>query len=744
MVEAELALEAAQEKDIEDTAAAKVAIELIDALPESTAVTVEDAADIEAARKAFDILTKDQQAKVPEETLKKLTDDETALEAARKEESDQAAATTVTALLNSLPESEDVTVDDKADIEAGRAIYDALTDDQKKKVPDETLKKLTDAETALAAAEKKDADDTATAKPVIDQINELPESKDVTTADKEKIEAARKAYNELTDDQKDKVSKETFTKLTDAEIALGAAEKGVADTAAVKAVTDLINSLPSNDEMTVEDKPFVDAARATYEALSPDQKKIVTDDTLKALVSAENMSAALPVIEQIGEIPASDALTLEDKQDVEAARKAYDALTADQKANVSAETLKQLTDAEAVFAEQYTVTAAECKNGTVSADKASAVWGDTITVTPTPAYGYVVKAVYVDDQQIAVNDKGLYQFEMFKKNVTVSAEFEKQSVDVIRAAGDNRYATAAEISKLTFGTAETVVLAYGDGYADALAGIPLAAKLNAPVLLTRTDDIPQDTLKEIKRLGAKNVIILGGEGVISNDVVDDLKDAGLTADRIAGKTRFDTATKIAELVNDEPEEIFFVYGFGYADALSINPIAAIKNAPIIYLRTDGDIDEDTAAYLEKVKGKVKKAYVIGGTGVISDEMAAKAAQACGLENVTRVAGDSRYNTSVAVNEQFKDVLTGEMLCVATGTTYPDALAGGLCAAMYKSPLMLVNTAQTTPSFSDEQKAYLQQYIMDTIVVFGGTGAVPEAQITALAEAAGCKLNDNKI
>ena len=40
----------------------------------------------------------------------------------------------------------------------------------------------------------------------------------------------------------------------------------------------------------------------------------------------------------------------------------------------------------------------------------------------------------------------------------------------------------------------------------------------------------------------------------------------------------------------------------------------------------------------------------------------------------RIAGDNRYATRVAVNEKFADILTGDMLCVATGSDFPDALA----------------------------------------------------------------------
>lgn len=100
-----------------------------------------------------------------------------------------------------------------------------------------------------------------------------------------------------------------------------------------------------------------------------------------------------------------------------------------------------------------------------------------------------------------------------------------------RLAGKNRFETAAKISEEGFKKADTVVLAYGFNYADALAGVPLAQKLGAPILLTQTDKLPDETAAEIQRLGAKKAVILGGEGVISTSVENTLKKQGITTQR---------------------------------------------------------------------------------------------------------------------------------------------------------------------------------------------------------------------
>src|SRR5699024_5330260 len=84
-----------------------------------------------------------------------------------------------------------------------------------------------------------------------------------------------------------------------------------------------------------------------------------------------------------------------------------------------------------------------------------------------------------------------------------------------RISGGLRFDTAVETSQSGWNTADTVVLARGDEYADALAGVPLAYKLDAPILLTPKDALWEATADEIARLGAGKVVILGGKGAVS-------------------------------------------------------------------------------------------------------------------------------------------------------------------------------------------------------------------------------------
>ena len=301
---------------------------------------------------------------------------------------------------------------------------------------------------------------------------------------------------------------------------------------------------------------------------------------------------------------------------------------------------------------------------------------------------------------------------------------------VARAAGKNRFATAAEISRSMRTKPSVVFLANGMNYADALAGVPIAKAMDAPILLTNTDTLPAETLAEIKRLGAKNVILLGGKDVISDKVVSTLKANGCNTDRIEGADRFETAVKIAKTFNPSPSDVFFVYGFNFADALSVGAAAGKMGAPIIYLCTDGTIDKATAAYLSDLKkqGCVSNAYVIGGEKVISKDMMNKAGSALGV-TPKRISGANRYETCINVNKTFANLFKRKGVFIAKGLDFPDALAGGVLAASLEAPILLADKA-----LQSTQKEYLKSKKPNLFYVLGGTNAVPDKLVNEVAAA----------
>ena len=157
-----------------------------------------------------------------------------------------------------------------------------------------------------------------------------------------------------------------------------------------------------------------------------------------------------------------------------------------------------------------------------------------------------------------------------------------------RLWGTDRYETAVKISQNGWKSgAEYAILASGEGYADALCATPLAKSKNAPILLTKQNSLNEDTLKELKRLGVKQVYIIGGNGSVSKEVEYKVKSIAKNIERIQGEDRYETSVKVAEKLG-ENDEIMLASGEGYADALSAAPVAAIKGIPIILTKAKGE------------------------------------------------------------------------------------------------------------------------------------------------------------
>ncbi|KIL49879.1 cell wall-binding repeat-containing protein [Jeotgalibacillus soli] len=288
---------------------------------------------------------------------------------------------------------------------------------------------------------------------------------------------------------------------------------------------------------------------------------------------------------------------------------------------------------------------------------------------------------------------------------------------VNRVYGEDRYATAIELSQSSWDTAETVILARGDNFADALAGVPLSKKHDAPLLLSRPTAMPQATFDEIKRLSAKHVYVLGGDGAISPDIVTQLKNYGIKVTRLSGENRMETASKIAGEFGTAKEAVL-VNALNFPDALSVASYAAERNMPI--LLTDGKtLPKATQDAL--VKLKTQRTFVIGGTGVISEEVAKQAPGAY------RLAGANRYETSLAVAKFFGH--TSDTAYFATGANYADALAGAATAAKNGSALYLVGGTVPEALGSHLQAADHIRFAK----VIGGTIAVSDEVLLQLNE-----------
>ncbi|WP_282140972.1 cell wall-binding repeat-containing protein [Cytobacillus oceanisediminis] len=277
-----------------------------------------------------------------------------------------------------------------------------------------------------------------------------------------------------------------------------------------------------------------------------------------------------------------------------------------------------------------------------------------------------------------------------------------------RLYGKTRYDTAVSISQEGWENgADTVVLAYGEDFPDALAGTPLAYQLDAPMLLTKVNSLPDPTKAEIERLKPKVAYLLGGTGAISDTVAKELKSLGIIEiNRLGGKTRFETANEIAMHLPNKGDKAVLANGRNFPDALTIAPYAARNGYPIL-LTEKNQIPAATATILKDFN----KTLVSGGYGVISDNAIS------GLKSVERFRGKDRFETNADIVKKLK--LGNEQAYVATGYNFADALTGAVLAAKNNSHLLL-----TRPTSIDEPiKATILEQNYDHFRFLGGKSVV---------------------
>ncbi|HEX5266591.1 MAG TPA: cell wall-binding repeat-containing protein [Acidimicrobiales bacterium] len=306
---------------------------------------------------------------------------------------------------------------------------------------------------------------------------------------------------------------------------------------------------------------------------------------------------------------------------------------------------------------------------------------------------------------------------------------------VNRIAGSDRLATAIATSQSLFPAApqsgangpinaagrpyaQAVVLASADTYPDALVGVPLAVANGGPLLLTHQASLDERVSGEIDRVlgggsSGATVFVVGGAAAVSDQIVGQITSAGYHVERLAGANRYDTAVQVAGALGDPPV-VMEATGTDFADATSAGAAAAYEGGAIL-LTAGSTMPQETKAYISANPSDVRIA--VGGPASQADPQAQS------------VAGADRYATSAALASLCFP--TPGTVGLATGLQYPDALAGGVAAALQGGPLLLTDPN----SLPAPAATYLKGVAPWTATAdaFGGVGAVSQAVVAAVQQ-----------
>jgi len=292
-----------------------------------------------------------------------------------------------------------------------------------------------------------------------------------------------------------------------------------------------------------------------------------------------------------------------------------------------------------------------------------------------------------------------------------------------RFGGDDRWETAAEVSAFAFGDgADTVYIASGETYPDALAGGAAAAAEGGPVLLTMRDELPDATLAELNRLTPTTVRVLGGEASVSEEVVAAIEEATGAAEvvRIAGNNRYTTAVELSQRTFEpDVNNVVVVSGELFPDALAGGAIAAARGGPVLLVEHD-EIPHTVGLELDRLNPDA--ITVLGGSAAVADDVVAELDRYT-TGDVVRLAGLDRFRTaaiaSAATFETADNPRDVDIVFLASGRSFPDALAATPAAALRDAPVLIVQPGCVPGVVRDE----IERLDPDTIALVGGEGSL---------------------
>ena len=291
-----------------------------------------------------------------------------------------------------------------------------------------------------------------------------------------------------------------------------------------------------------------------------------------------------------------------------------------------------------------------------------------------------------------------------------------------RVHGKDRVETAIEISKKYFGKANTVIVVDRKDFPDAMTASVLSKLLKAPILLTDTHKLDPRVAAEIQRLGAKDVIVVGGNKSVSEAVKKELakfdKD---TVERIYGRDRYETSAQVARRVVGITGKLghgVVASGQVFADALTVAPYASREGYPILLVRANNLPKSVKDAITELA---INKVTIAGGYTTVNKSLEASLPTV-----VERLSGRTRYETAIDIAT--KKFNTNKIF-LANGEYWMDALVIGPVGGILDMPILLTQANSAPQSLKD----YIAKERIQKITAIGGTSMVSDRVLNELSK-----------
>ena len=341
------------------------------------------------------------------------------------------------------------------------------------------------------------------------------------------------------------------------------------------------------------------------------------------------------------------------------------------------------------------------------------VYGETNNNPAKPTTD-IVSSQTSEDKQGSIDDK-----QEAGQDGKVVTDKVINKLNVRRISGKDRYETSVKVSdelqKMSSGLFYHAVVASGDSFPDALTAGTMAAELEIPLLLTKSNKLPDSVNKAMKNYIIQNIYLVGGKNSIVDTMEASIRDTlAIKTKRLAGVDRVDTAFAVYNEINYSKKIIGYgntaaVYsGKSYTDALAA--------APYMY-----QMNRDQKKYIKPLVPYIKALNylnidtIFGGVNSVADTPATKLVS-------RRFSGSNRYKTAIEIAKAYKDVLNRDIdtVILVSADSFPDALSATPLACKKNAAILLTN--------KDRLNKYTAAYLKEAnniknVIIVGGQGAV---------------------
>jgi hypothetical protein len=229
------------------------------------------------------------------------------------------------------------------------------------------------------------------------------------------------------------------------------------------------------------------------------------------------------------------------------------------------------------------------------------------------------------------------------------------------------YTPAGNLSDVN-GSIDTVILATSETYPDALTAAPSAAKISAPVLLTESDELSEDTAETLQDANVSNVIIVGGPAVVSEDVEDSVEDNVESVTRVWGLTEVGTSAEVATYFWNSADSATVVQydalgpnEDGYKLMAAAKQRALAQNEPLLISNQQGNMSDRTVEALQNLSVEEVQVYTTGNSNVSADLDAEVSVESGNVSTLldqirTDITDEIDSNVSIVAASNYTDVL----------------------------------------------------------------------------------------